>query len=147
MSVCLSVTRVDLGDLKVGQLDYWWEVDDDEGCYRPITANLKNFKPASGLLHHFYTVFVEDPKRYKALTKLPSHRCKYQPDELEELVKKLTPFREVPEPKALLVVPKTMPQLRGTYALSKKIAGNNVYLRPERKITRVRTHTSSGGSA
>eukprot|EP00952_Eustigmatos_sp_NYUAD-ZCMA_P006741 28866-Eustigmatos_ZCMA.PRE.1 len=50
-------------ELKVQGVDFWWELDDD-GCYKPNTANLKNFKPASGLLHHFYHVFIRDPGRY-----------------------------------------------------------------------------------
>ena len=30
---------------------------------RPITDNLKNFKPSSGLLHHFYSIFIYNPAK------------------------------------------------------------------------------------
>lgn len=128
---------MDLADLKMGQLDYWWETDGDS--YRPITANLKNFKPASGLLHHFYTIFIDNVRRRDAVLnhKLAEHRQRFSTDELKEMVKKLTPFREMPEPKVLLVVPHARPQIRGTYALTQKINGNNYYLRIARSATKV----------
>jgi hypothetical protein len=40
--------------------EYWWELDDAAKVYRPCTQNLKNFKPASGLLHHFFATYVDN---------------------------------------------------------------------------------------
>jgi hypothetical protein len=125
-----------LQELRVQGVDYWWELDASGQYYRPNTANLKNFKPASGLLHHFYSVFIRDPDRYEEVRRHRPQGGRYRvdPDELEELVEKLSPFRQQPEPKALLVHPRQNQALRGTYALSKKIAGYNVFIRPQRTV-------------
>lgn len=47
------------------------------------------------------------------------------------------PFRSLREPKALLVLPRRNPALRGTYALSKKLNGNYIYIRPQRAPVQV----------
>lgn len=135
-----------LQDLRLQGVDYWWEQETDEMgniFYKPNTQNLKNFKPASGLLHHFYQVYIHDEGNYDAVRNNPKatgSRFRTDPDELDELVAKLSPFRVLPEPKALLVLPNSMAPLhltlRGTYALSKKVNNFNVFIRPARQIAK-----------
>lgn len=127
-----------LADLRVQGVDYWWELDTDDQCYKPNTQNLKNFKPASGLLHHFYSVFINDEDKFNEVrfNKAALRRPRIDPEELDELVAKLSPFRLLPESKAMLVVTDDH-QLSGTYALCKKVNGYHVFVRPARKMTKV----------
>ena len=137
-----------LTDLHVQGLDYWWEQEVGKNgtvYYRPNTQNLKNFKPASGILHHFYQTYIYDQDKYDEVRQNPratsrSGRYRIDPEELDDLVAKLSPFCILPEPKALLVLPNSADPvhktLQGTYALSKKVNGFNVFVRPARQVTK-----------
>ncbi|EWM27122.1 hypothetical protein Naga_100046g45 [Nannochloropsis gaditana] len=135
-----------LQDLRLQGVDFWWEQEEDEQgvvFYKPNTQNLKNFKPASGLLHHFYQVYIHDSRNYETVRHNPratGSRFRTDPEELDDLVAKLSPFRVLPEPKALLVLPNsTAPlhqSLRGTYALGKKVNNHNVFFRPARQVAK-----------
>ena len=131
-----------LSDLRVQGVDYWWELDSDGLHYKPNTQNLKNFKPASGLLHHFYAVYINEVDNFNEVrfNKAALRRPRIDPEELDELVNKLSPFRLLPEAKAMLVVSDDY-QLSGTYALCKKINGYHVFVRSPRKISKVRQMT------
>jgi len=123
--------------------EYWWEVDGD--YYRPNTQNLKNFKPASGLLHHFYAKYIHDKDHFNEVRNRNfgprNDRYRTEPQDLDKLVEELSPFKEQPEAVALLIIPNHDHSLRGTYALNKKITGQKLFVRPERRPTRVSTKT------
>jgi len=117
--------------------DYWWESDGD--YYRPNTQNLKNFKPTTGLLHHFYGVYIHDRDRFNDVVMRPfgaDRVNRVDPMILDALARDLSPFQERLEEMALLVMPgQNERSVLGTYALVKKISGQKLFIRPERSIT------------
>jgi len=116
--------------------EYWWESDGE--YYRPNTLNLKNFKPPTGLLHHFYAVYIHDREQFDEVRMRPygSNRVnRVDPMTLESIARSLSPFQERSEEVALLVISgQHRETIHGTYYLVKRVNGQRLFVRPERQV-------------
>jgi len=122
--------------------EYWWESDGE--YYRPNTLNLKNFKPPTGLLHHFYAVYVHDLEKFNEVRMRPygvDRIYRVDPMTLDSMAHDLSPFKGRSEEVALLVMSSSGQKddrgIHGTYSLVKKVNGQKLFVRPERHVEMV----------